>query len=192
MATATITAGNTYVDVTHELGFTPDLNKLYVRAKDDLGGRSLWTSDENTTTFRINISSPDLVDHQFGWDYPYAAAAEGTVTPTRVRNRLNLSPSDVNDEIVTEFIQDACATVERATDRTIDYNDCDQDEASCITDLAAIYVLCFVSGGTATGMTFKMGDLNADVLDRAPQVDILAPRVEAAIERLREPYVGRV
>lgn len=64
----TVTAGNTFVDVTHGLFFTPDINKIEVTPQDDLGGRDFWVSNVGATTFRINISAADLVnDHVFGW-----------------------------------------------------------------------------------------------------------------------------
>ena len=61
-----------------------------------------------------------------------------SVTADRVRNRVNLSSSDIGDSIVTEFIVDACAEIKLETGRTTDYQNCDQVEASCITDLAAL------------------------------------------------------
>lgn len=67
---ATISAGDTYVTVTHGLGFTPDLNLLDIKSKSNLKGRSYYASNATSTTFRINISSSDLDDHTFGWDYP--------------------------------------------------------------------------------------------------------------------------
>lgn len=66
---ATIPAGSTYVDVSHGLMIVPDPNKIKVTPKDNLGGRSFWISDVTSTTFRINISSADTVDHVFGWSY---------------------------------------------------------------------------------------------------------------------------
>lgn len=59
-----------------------------------------------------------------------------SVTPDRVRNRVNFSSSDIADSIVTEFIVDACAEVMLETGLTIDYSNYTQAEASCITDLA--------------------------------------------------------
>jgi len=66
---ATITAGNTYVEVSHGLDITPDINKIRITPKDNLNGRDYWISDVNSSTFRINISSSDSVDHIFGWSY---------------------------------------------------------------------------------------------------------------------------
>ena len=66
---AVISAGSTYVDVSHGLDVVPDPNKIRVTPLDDLGGRSFWISDVDASKFRINISSSDTVDHVFGWSY---------------------------------------------------------------------------------------------------------------------------
>ena len=68
--TATITAGNTYVDVPHGLGAAFNISKVRITPRDDLGGRSFWVEEHPTdpaTYFRIYISSTDTVDHTFNW-----------------------------------------------------------------------------------------------------------------------------
>jgi len=67
--TATITAGSTYVDVTHELAITPKLEKIGLTPQTDLEGRDIWVSNPTSTTFRINISSVDTKDNVIGWRY---------------------------------------------------------------------------------------------------------------------------
>jgi len=67
--TATITSGDTYVDVTHGLDVIPSLTKIQLVPLDNLSGRSLWVSNASSSTFRINISSIDSVDHNIGWSY---------------------------------------------------------------------------------------------------------------------------
>jgi len=67
--TGTITAGNTYVDVTHNLSITPDITRISLIPKDNLNGKYLWISGSNSTSFRINISSSDTVNHNIGWSY---------------------------------------------------------------------------------------------------------------------------
>ena len=62
---ATIEAGNTYVDVEHGLADVPSYVNIIPR--DNLGGRSFWVDNENSSTFRINIDSSDTVDHSFFW-----------------------------------------------------------------------------------------------------------------------------
>jgi len=67
--TATISAGQTFVDVSHSLSITPSLEKIRLIPLDNLNGRNIWVSNATSSTFRINLSSKDSVDHQIGWSY---------------------------------------------------------------------------------------------------------------------------
>lgn len=118
-----------------------------------------------------------------------------SVTPEGVRNRINLSSSDIDDSTVTEFIVDACAEVEIETGRTINYSSCLQAEAACITDLAALYCLTYLTGGSASGTSFTLGDLSVKEVAggvETPSPAFLQQRVLKMIEKLRKPYLGRV
>jgi len=111
-----------------------------------------------------------------------------SVTPDRVRNRVNLSSSDIGDSIVTEFIVDACAEIMLETGRTIDYQNCDQVEASCITDLAALYCLTHLTGGSTSGTSFTLGDLSVREVTgnvEGPSPAFLHQRVLKLVEKLR-------
>ena len=79
-----------------------------------------------------------------------------SITADRVRNRVNLSSSDIPDAKLTEFILDAEAEVEIETDLEIEYTSCSQAEAACITDLAALYCLAYITGGSASGTSFTL------------------------------------
>ena len=114
------------------------------------------------------------------------------VTADLVRDRLNLTVDDIEDEKVMKMIEDATATIELETGLTIDYTSCSEAEAAAIKNLAAIYLLCYLSGGSAAGLNFSVGDLRVDALSNSPGVDILYREVERLIQRLRRPYVGRV
>ena len=63
--TATLTLGNTYVDVSHSITGTP--TNIVVTPTSNLGTRALWISDVGASTFRININSSDIIDHTFYW-----------------------------------------------------------------------------------------------------------------------------
>ena len=114
------------------------------------------------------------------------------VTADMVRDRLNLTANDAEDAKVVEMIEDATATIELETGLSIDYTSCSEAEAAAVKNLAAIYLLCHLSGGSAAGLNFSLGDLRVDALNRAPSTDILYRELERLIERLRHPYVGRV
>lgn len=57
MGSATILAGQTYVDVPHNQPTPPTIDQIVITPQDDLGGRTYWPSNITSTTFRINISS---------------------------------------------------------------------------------------------------------------------------------------
>ena len=64
--TATITAGNTYVDVTHEL--TPHRQCRHSAHSERRSSRAeLQATTSVYTTFRIKISTLDTVNHSFSW-----------------------------------------------------------------------------------------------------------------------------
>ena len=114
------------------------------------------------------------------------------VTVDLVRDRLSLTENDVPDEKVVEMIKDATATIEVETGLSIDYSNCSEAEAVAIKNLAAIYLLCHLTGGSAAGLNFSVGDLHVDALNRSPTVDVLYREVERLILRLRLPHMERV
>jgi len=122
-----------------------------------------------------------------------------SVTPDRVRNRVNLSSSDIGDSVVTEFIVDACAEIELETGRTINYQNCENAEASCITDLAALYCLTYLAGGSTSGTSFTLGDLSVREITggvETPSPAFLQQRVLKMIEQLHylliNGYITRI
>ena len=114
------------------------------------------------------------------------------VTADSVRNRLSLTEKDVTDEKVVEMIEDATATIEVETGLNIDYTNCNEAEAVAIKNLAAIYVLCHLTGGSVAGLNFSVGDLHVDAVSKSPTVDVLYREVERLIPKLRYPYMERV
>jgi len=113
------------------------------------------------------------------------------VTADAVRDRLNLTESDVSDEKVVEIIEDATATIKIETGLSIDYTDCSEPEAVAIKNLAAVYLICHLTGGSAAGLNFSVGDLHIDGLNKSPTVDVLYREVERLILRLRHPHMER-
>jgi len=109
-----------------------------------------------------------------------------------VRDRLNLTESEVSDEKVVGIIEDATATINIETGLNIDYANCSEAEAVAIKNLAAIYIICHLTGGSAAGLNFSVGDLHVDALNKSPTVDVLYREVERLILRLRYPTMRRV
>jgi len=113
------------------------------------------------------------------------------VTPERVRSRLNISEEEIEDEKLAEFIADAAAEIGLQIGKEINYEDCSQIEAAAITDLAAIYCICHLTGGEAVGLSFNVGNLQVSSLANAPSLSILEERVKRAVKQLREKSLLR-
>jgi len=115
-----------------------------------------------------------------------------TVTPDDVRDVLNLSSTDVPDTKIAKMIKRAEVTLELELGKEIDYEDCTDAEKEAITVLAAIYAICYLTGGSAVGLSFSIGDQNVSVLNNAPPLDVLRTELERMLERLKGTHVGRV
>jgi hypothetical protein len=114
------------------------------------------------------------------------------VTVDDVRDVINLSAVDVPDAKVLKMIKRAEVTLELELGKEIDYNDCTDAEKEFITILAAVYAICYLTGGSAVGLSFTIGDQNVSVLSKAPPLDVLQSELERILNGLKQPYVGRV
>jgi hypothetical protein len=90
------------------------------------------------------------------------AAGLVSVTAQSVRERVNLSASAVSDDVVNRFIVDAAETLELETGLTINPLGCTEAEAVAIRNLAAVYCGAYITGGTSSGLSFRVGDLSVD------------------------------
>jgi hypothetical protein len=112
------------------------------------------------------------------------------VTPDDVRDVINLSSADVSDAKIFKMIKRAEVTLELELEREIDYADCTDAEKEFITVLAAIYAICYLTGGSAVGLSFSLGDQNISVSSKAPPLDVLQAELERILQGLKEPHVG--
>ncbi|MDH7477102.1 MAG: hypothetical protein QHH17_01825 [Candidatus Bathyarchaeota archaeon] len=113
-----------------------------------------------------------------------------TVTPDDVRDVLNLSSADVPDAKIVKMIKRAEVTLRLELGKEIDYEDCSDAEKEFITVLAAIYAICYLTGGSAVGLSFSLGDQNVSILGRAPPLEVLQAELERILQGLKAPHVG--
>jgi hypothetical protein len=119
------------------------------------------------------------------------------VTPESVRERINVSASEAPDDVVNRFITDATETIEVETELTIDPTNCTATEAVAIRNLAAIYCACRITGGSAAGLSFRVGDLAVSESSSTQgglsggNLQFLMNEAERIIGKLKQPYVGR-
>jgi len=115
-----------------------------------------------------------------------------SVSVDDVRDVINISSADIPDTKVLKMVKRAEVTLELELGKEIDYNDCTDAEKEFITVLAAVYAICYLTGGSAVGLSFSIGDQNVSVLSKAPPLDVLQAELERILGGLKAPYVGRV
>jgi hypothetical protein len=115
-----------------------------------------------------------------------------SVTVDDVHDVINVSAVDVPDAKVLKMIKRAEVTLELELGKEIDYEDCTDAEKEFITVLAAVYAICYLTGGSAVGLSFTIGDQNVSVLSKAPPLDVLQSELERILNGIKHPYVGRV
>ena len=112
-----------------------------------------------------------------------------SVSVDDVRDVINVSSTEVPDSKVLKMIKRAEVTLELETNLQIDYNNCTDAEKEFITILSAIYVICYLTGGSAVGLAFSIGDQNVSALSKAPPLDVLQTELQRMLNKLREPTV---
>jgi len=114
------------------------------------------------------------------------------VSADDVRDVINVSAAEIPDAKVLKMVKRAEVTLELETNREIDYSNCTDSEKEFITALAAVYAICYLTGGSAVGLSFSVGDQNVSVLSKAPPLDVLQAELQRMLEKLREPTIRRV
>jgi len=115
-----------------------------------------------------------------------------SVSADDVRDVINLASSDIPDTKVLKMIKRAEVTLELETGELLDYSNCTDAEKEFITILAAIYAVCYLTGGSAVGLSFSVGDQNVSVLSKAPPLEVLQAELERMLNRIREPTLKRI
>jgi hypothetical protein len=109
-----------------------------------------------------------------------------------VRDVLHVSDVDISDAKVLKMVKRAEVTLGLELSVEIDYLDCSEAQKEVITVLAAIYGVCFLTGGSAVGLDFELGDLSSRQASKLPSLVILQSELERLLSGLRQPYVGSV
>jgi len=114
-----------------------------------------------------------------------------SVSVDDVRDVIHVSSAEVPDTKVLKMIKRAEVELELETGREIDYSNCSDGEKEFITVLAAIYAVCYLTGGSAVGLSFSVGDQNVSVLSKAPPLDVLQGELERILAKIKDIYLGR-
>jgi len=109
-----------------------------------------------------------------------------------VRDVIHVSSSEIPDAKVAKMLKRAEVTLELETEGSIDYSNCLEAEKEFITVLAAIYAICYLTGGSAVGLNFSVGDQNVSVLSQAPPLEVLKTQLDRILNGIKGVYFGAV
>lgn len=114
-----------------------------------------------------------------------------SVSADKVRKRLGFSMSDVSDEDVNAYVEEAAAWLSGEISRELNPSDCTLEEANAIANLAAIYCYCHVTGVASSGWTVNLGQLNfTGTPQRIAQLEFLRSQVFSFVDRNKSMIVG--
>lgn len=120
------------------------------------------------------------------------------VNPSDIRERVSLSISDISDETVLRFTKAAAVTVGSELGKAVDFTNCSDEEAEAIRNIAAVYCACKVAGGSASGFSFRIGDLAVNETNSSSpnglgreNLQFLMVEAQRIINNLKTPYLGR-
>jgi len=110
-----------------------------------------------------------------------------SVSVADVRDVINVNEADIPDPKILKMINRAAVVLGLELSKEIDYDSCMDAEKEAITILAAIYTVCYLTSGSAVGLSFSLGDKNVSVLNKAPPLDVLQATFERILNSLKEP-----
>jgi len=105
-----------------------------------------------------------------------------SVSADDVRDVINVTAEEVPDDKIL-MIKRAEVTLELETDKTVDSSNCSDPEKEFITVLSAVYAICYLTGGSAVGLSFSVGDQNVSVLDKAPPLTVLQAELDRILNK---------
>jgi len=112
-----------------------------------------------------------------------------SVSAEDVRDVLHVTDAEIPDAKVLKMIKRAGVTVALELSADINYQNCSDTQKEAITILAAIYSVCYLTGGSAIGLNFSVGDLSSSS-SSLPTLAVLQSEFDRLLVNLKTPYVG--
>jgi len=113
-----------------------------------------------------------------------------SVSVDDVRDVISVGSAEVPDAKVLKMVKRAEVALDLEKDKEIDYSNCTDAEKEFITVLAAIYAICYLTGGSAVGLGFSVGSQNVSVLSNAPPLDVLQNELRRILAGIKGVYLG--
>jgi hypothetical protein len=114
------------------------------------------------------------------------------VTLSDVRDIIGVTSNEVPDDKLHKMVTRATVTLSLELDKIVDSDNCSEAEKEFITLLAAVYVICYLTGGSAVGLNFSVGDQNIAVTNNIPPLTVLQHELERILSKLKKPTLRSV
>jgi hypothetical protein len=111
------------------------------------------------------------------------------VSLSDVRDTINVNETDIPDDKLRKMITRAATTLTLELKKTINPEDCTEPEKEFIILLSAVHAICYLTGGSAVGLNFSVGDQNVSVTDRMPPLVVLQGELERILSALKQPTI---
>ena len=111
------------------------------------------------------------------------------VSLSDVRDTINVTSVDIPDDKLQKMVNRAATTLALELSKPINASDCSEAEKEFITILAAVHAICYLTGGSAVGLNFSVGDQNVAVGDKVPPLSVLQGEVERLLSALKQPII---
>jgi hypothetical protein len=112
-----------------------------------------------------------------------------TVNLSDVRDTINISEKDIPDQKLQKMIKRAETTLSLELGREVDSANCTEPEKEFITLLSAVYAICFLTGGSAVGLNFTVGDQTVSASGNTPPLNVLQQELERVLGILKQPIL---
>ncbi len=111
------------------------------------------------------------------------------VSLSDVRDAINVSETDIPNVKLQKMIKRAETILSLELKKSINSADCSEAEKEFVTLLAAVYAICYLTGGSAVGLSFSVGDQNVAVAGSAPPLSVLQGELERILAALKQPTI---
>ncbi len=109
------------------------------------------------------------------------------VSLSDVRDTINVSSADIPDDKLQKMVNRAATALSLELGKPVDASNCADAEKEFITMLAAVYAICYLTGGSAVGLNFSVGDQNITLTENTPPLALLQGELDRILNALKQP-----
>ncbi|XHH10476.1 MAG: hypothetical protein ACFCUE_07565 [Candidatus Bathyarchaeia archaeon] len=111
------------------------------------------------------------------------------VSLSDVRDTININETDIPNDKIQKMITRAATTLALELKKPINPQDCTEPEKEFIILLASVYAICYLTGGSAVGLNYSVGDQNVSVTNQMPPLTVLQSELERILSALKQPTI---